>query len=92
MALLELFVAVLVAGVSVLNTALPIATWARSHDGRFLLVAGSSGLFAVLAGLWVWGQLPLDPPGFAEVGLPVLVLALGAVVLLFGATLWPRGS
>lgn len=88
--LLELFVAVLLTGVALLNAAVPLAAWARSRDGRFALVAGGNLALATLGGLWTWGQLPGNPPPYTEVQLPVLSIVLVAVFLGLAATLWPR--
>jgi hypothetical protein len=88
--LAELFVAVLVVGVSCINLALPALAWRRSGDGRFLLLAGANGAFAVLGGVWTWGELPFDPPGWSTASLPELALALLVALLLLGSTLWPR--
>lgn len=86
----ELFVAVLVAGVGLLNAGLPLAAWTRSHDSRFLLLAGSNVALAALGAVWLWGQLPVSPPAFAHAELPVLSIALVVVLLGLAATLWPR--
>lgn len=90
MGLPELFVAGLIAGLSAVNAALPIAAWARLRDPRFLLLGGASlGLLAVGL-IWTWGQLPDSPPSYATAELPVLLLVLLIVVLLLGSTLVPR--
>ncbi len=89
MGLLELFAAVLVAGVSVVNLALPVAAWSRARDARFLVLAAANGAFVFLGALWAWGQLPVDPPSYTAVGLPVLGVALVGVLLLLASTLWP---
>ncbi len=88
--LVELFVAVLIAGVSLVNTAVPAAAWGRLRDARFLLLAGANALFAALGAVWIWGELPGTSPGFTAVSLPVLLLALAVVVLLLAGSLWPR--
>lgn len=90
MGLAELFFAVLIVGVSGVNAGLPVAAWTRSHDGRFLLLAAASAVLGVLGAVWTWGQLPLNPPSYAEAQLPVLVIALVATLLLLATTLWPR--
>ena len=88
--LLELFVAVLVTGVALLNAGVPLAAWARSRDSRFVLLAGGNLALAALGGLWLWGQLPGSPPPYTEVPLPALSIVLVAVLLGLAATLWPR--
>jgi hypothetical protein len=88
--LAELFVAVLIVGVSAVNTGLPLAVWTRVRDGRFLLLAAASAVLALLGAVWTWGQLPLNPPSFATVQLPVLLIVFLAVLLLLASTLWPR--
>jgi hypothetical protein len=86
-ALLELFVAVLVVGVSMVNSAVPAAAWARHRDGRFLLLSLSNLLLAVVGAIWVWGQWPGSPPGYALVQLPILGLVFLATVAVLAATL-----
>jgi hypothetical protein len=88
--LLELFVAVLIAGLSAINTALPFVVWGRIRDPRFLLLGGAGVGLLLLGALWTWGQLPYDPPAFTAVQLPILLLALAVAVLLLAATLVPR--
>jgi hypothetical protein len=88
--LFELFGALLIAGLSGVNAALPIAAAARTREPRFVLVAAGHLALAGLGALWAWGELPLAPPAYAEVGSPVLGLVLAAVVLLLAATLVPR--
>jgi hypothetical protein len=88
--LAELFVAVLIAGISLVNAAVPAAAWSRSRDSRFLLLAGANMGLAALGLVWTWGQLPWDPPAWAAVQLPVLGLALLVTLLLLATTLWPR--
>lgn len=90
MGLLELFVAVLIAGVSCVNAAPPTAAWSRSRDRRFLLLAAANGGLAVLGASWAWGQLPWGPPAWTSVQLPVLLLALAVVLLFLSTTVWPR--
>ena len=90
MGLLELFVSVLIVGVSAINAAVPVAAWTRGRDGRFLLLAAANAVFALLGALWTWGQLPVNPPSYASVQLPVLVIALAVSLLLLATTLWPR--
>ncbi len=90
MGLLELFVAVLIVGISAINAAVPLAAWRRAGDGRFLLLCGASLAFVLLGSIWAWGTLPLGPPAYAEADLPVLLLAFVAVLLLLVSSLWPR--
>jgi hypothetical protein len=90
MGLLELFFAVLIVGVSGVNTGVPVAAWTRARDGRFLLLAAANAVLAVLGAVWTWGELPLSPPSYAEAQLPVLGIALVATLLLLATTLWPR--
>ena len=90
MGLLELFVAVLVAGVACVNAAPPTAAWGRSRDPRFLLLAAGHAGLAVLGGIWAWGELPYGAPGWASAPGPVLGLALLVVLLFLTTTLWPR--
>jgi hypothetical protein len=88
--LAELFVAVLVAGISVVNAAIPTGAYLRARDGRFLALAAANAVLAVLGVLWTWGELPLGPPSWAAPNLPILALALLATLLLLATTLWPR--
>ncbi len=90
MGLAELFVAVLIVGVSCINAALPAAAYGRSRDPRFAVLAGASGVFAILGAAWTWGQLPLDPPAGLGVSLPLAGLVLVGALLLLATTLWPR--
>lgn len=92
MGLLELFVAVLITGISAVNAGLPVAAWSRARDGRFLFLAAANLAFVALGATWVWGQSPTNPPSFAVAGLPVLILALLVVLLSLAATLWPRAA
>jgi hypothetical protein len=86
----ELFVAVLIAGISCVNAAMPSGAYLRSKDGRFLVLASANGLLALLGILWTWGELPLGPPAWIVESLPVLVLVLLVALLLLATTLWPR--
>ena len=88
--LAELFVAVLVAGVSCVNAGVPTGAFLRSRDGRFLFLAAANALLALLGVLWTWGELPLSPPSWAVPNLPVLSLVLLVTLLLLATTLWPR--
>jgi hypothetical protein len=90
MGLVELFVAVLIAGISVVNAAVPLAAWSRARDGRFLLVAGANAFLAILGLVWTWGELPGNPPAYTAVELPVLLLVFFAALLLLASSLWPR--
>ncbi|HXQ79351.1 MAG: hypothetical protein WB788_08180 [Thermoplasmata archaeon] len=90
MGLVELFVAVLVTGISCINAGVPTGAFFRSRDGRFLALAGANALLALLGGLWTWGELPLSPPSWAVPNLPVLALTLLVALLLLATTLWPR--
>ena len=90
MGLVELFVAVLIVGVSCVNGAMPAAAWSRSRDGRFLCLAGANGVLAGLGGLWAWGQLPVGPPSWTAIAWPAEVVVLGVALLLLAATLLPR--
>jgi formate hydrogenlyase subunit 4 len=88
--LLELFLAVLITGISAVNAAMPVAAWGRARDARFLLLAAANLLLAVLGVTWVWGQLPVNPPTYTDSHLPELGMVLAATVFLLAATLWPR--
>lgn len=90
MGLAELFFAVLIVGVSGVNAGVPVAAWTRLRDGRFLVLSAANAVFAVLGAVWTWGQLPLNPPSYAEAQLPVLVITLVATLLLLATALWPR--
>jgi hypothetical protein len=88
--LLELFVAVLISGISILNSAIPASVARRTGDARFVFLSAASGFLAVLGAVWVWGELPVSPPGFTSVADATLGLVLAAVILFLVATLWPR--
>ena len=90
MGLAELFVSVLIVGISCVNAAPPAAAWARSRDGRFLILSSANVALAVLGLVWVWGQLPWSPPAWASAELPVLLIALLVTLLFLATTLWPR--
>lgn len=90
MALPELFVAALIAGLSVINTVVAIGAWSRARDSRLLFVAGANGCLLVVGLLWAWGQLPSGPSEFSAPSWPVLILVLVAVLSLLGTALLPR--
>ncbi len=90
MSLLLLFLATLVVGLSAVNAAVPAAAWGRTRDPRFLFVVGANLSLAGLGILWIWGQLPFNPPPEAVSSLPAVALvALGSIFLL-GVGLLPR--
>lgn len=88
--LVELFVAVLIVGISCVNAAPPAAAWARSHDARFVLLAAAQVALAGLGLVWAWGQFPWNPPAWTSVQLPVLGLVLLIALLFLATTLGPR--
>lgn len=90
MGLPELFVAVLVAGLSCINASLPTGAYLRSHDGRFLILAGANGALALLGALWTWGEAVATAPSWTVPPLLDLALVLLAAGLLLVSTLWPR--
>jgi hypothetical protein len=90
MGLPELFVAALVAGISVVNSAVAMGAWSRARDPRLLLVSGGNTCLLLIGLLWVWGQLPGGPSEFGAPSWPVLLLALAATLLLLGTALLPR--
>ncbi|MGA7922743.1 MAG: hypothetical protein WCA77_02065 [Thermoplasmata archaeon] len=90
MGLPELFVAGLVAGVSAINSGVPIAVWLRTREGRFLLVSGASLCLMVLGILWAWAEVPSSFTPVPTVPIGILLLTLSAAVLLLAASLWPR--
>jgi len=90
--LAELFVAVVIVGVSCVNAAAPAAAWWRARDGRFLFLSAANLGIAALGLVWVWGQFPWSPPSWTNVELPVAGLVLLVTLLLLATTLWPRRS
>lgn len=90
MGLTELFVAVLIVGISCINLVLPAFAWHRSGDARFLALSAANACLAVLGCLWTWGELPVGPPGWTTASLPELGLVLLVALLLLASTLWPR--
>lgn len=90
MGLLELFVAAVIAGISVVNAVVAGGAWSRARDPRLLLVAGVNGSLLLTGALWAWGQLPAGPTEFAAPSWPILVLVLAATLLLLGTALLPR--
>jgi hypothetical protein len=90
MSLPELFVAALVAGISVINSVVALGAWSRARDPRLLLVAGANVSLLVVGLLWSWGQLPGGPAEFASPSWPVLLLVLVVALFLLGTALLPR--
>ena len=90
MGLIELFVAVLIVGISCINLVLPAVAWHRSGDARFLALSAANACLAALGLLWTWGELPVSPPGWTSTSLPELGLVLFVTLLLLASTLWPR--
>jgi hypothetical protein len=86
----ELFVAVLIVGLSCVNAAPPAAAWVRSHDLRFVLLAAAQLALAALGLVWAWGQLPWGAPAWTAVQLPVLGIVLLVALLFLATTLGPR--
>ena len=92
MALVEIFIAVVIAGVSCINATPPALAWSRSRDGRFLFLATANLGLAALGALWAWGQVPGGPSEFGAPSWPVLLLVLVVTLLLLGTALVPRHS
>ncbi|MFZ1022931.1 MAG: hypothetical protein WAN87_02200 [Thermoplasmata archaeon] len=90
MELQDFFVSILIVGISCVNAAVPSAAWVRARDARFLLLAGANAVLAIVAAIWAWGVLPVNPPAFAAPQFPILVLVLLVALLLLAASLWPR--
>jgi hypothetical protein len=90
MGLLELFVAALIAGISVVNVVVAVGAWSRARDPRLLLVAGANSGLVLVGLLWAWGQFPGGPSEFAAPSWPILILALLVSLFLLGTALLPR--
>ncbi|HKS59643.1 MAG TPA: hypothetical protein VJS68_02570 [Thermoplasmata archaeon] len=90
MGLLEVFLATVVAGISLVNAIVPLAAFRRTRDPRFWLVVASHLGLAALGGIWVWGTLPVGPPPWTAVTTGTLLLATLVVLLFLGASLVPR--
>jgi hypothetical protein len=88
--LAELFVAVLLAGVSCVNAAVPSAAWGRSRDGRFLLLASANAVLALLGALWAWGELSGSAPTWTVPHLEIELVVVVVSFLLLATTVWPR--
>jgi len=88
--LAELFVAMLVVGISCVNAAMPLGAFARSKDGRFLALSAGNLALALLGALWTWGQLPLSAPSWTSASLESLTIVLVVALLFLAATIWPR--
>jgi predicted lysophospholipase L1 biosynthesis ABC-type transport system permease subunit len=86
----ELFLAALLTGISLVNLAVPAAAWQRTRDPRFLMIIGANTALLITGIVWSWGQLPLGAPAYASVQLPVLALVLLAALFLLASSLWPR--
>ncbi len=92
MGLEELFVSVLIAGLSLVNATVAGAAWTRARDPRLLLVAAANVALLAVGALWAWGQLPGGPSEFATPSWPVLLLVLLGTLLFLGTALVPRRS
>jgi hypothetical protein len=90
MGLPELFVAALISSLSVVNTVVILAAWARARDPRLLLVGGTNVSLFLVGALWAWGQFPGGPSEFGTPSWPVLLLVLAASLLLLGTAILPR--
>jgi hypothetical protein len=90
MGLLELFVAALIAGISVINSVVALGAWSRARDPRLLLVTGANVGLLLVGILWAWGQVPGGPAEFANPSWPVLILVLVTALFLLGTALLPR--
>ena len=90
MGLPELFVSVLVAGVSAVNATVAVGAWSRARDPRLLLVSAANVGLLVVGALWAWGQIPGGPSEFSSPSWPVLILVLAVALLLLGTALLPR--
>ncbi len=90
MTLPDLFVTVLIVGVSSINATLAALAGYRSGERRFLAVSAANGVMAVLGAVWTWGELPVSPPSWSVAQFPVPLLLLLAAVLFLVSTLWPR--
>jgi hypothetical protein len=88
--LVELFVSVLIVGLSCINAAPPTAAWLRAHDPRFLLLAAAQLSLAAVGAVWAWGQMPWSPPAWTGGYLPVMGLVLLVALLFLATTLGPR--
>jgi hypothetical protein len=90
MALPELFVAALIAGLSMVNAVVAAGAWSRARDPRLLLVAGANAGLVLVGLLWAWGQFPGGPSEFAAPSWPILLLVLAVSLFLLGTVLIPR--
>jgi hypothetical protein len=90
MGLLELFLASAIVGLSLVNATVPAVAYTRTRDPRFVLLIAANAFLAALGALWSWGELPFAPPAATATSLPVLAVALLAVLCLFGTVLLPR--
>lgn len=92
MGLAELFLSVLIVGLSCVNAAIPFSAWRRTQDTRFALLGSANAFLALLGALWAWGQLPVNPPEFTASTEASVLLVLAAVLLFLLATLLRRHS
>jgi hypothetical protein len=90
MGLPELFVAALIAGISLVNTVVAAGAWSRARDPRLLLVTGANIGLALVGLLWAWGQFPGGPSEFVAPSWPILILVLVVSFCLLGTALLPR--
>jgi hypothetical protein len=90
MGLPELFVAVLIAGISVVNCVVALGAWSRARDPRLLLVSAANVCLLLVGALWAWGEFPSGPSEFSNPSWPVLILVFLATLFLLGTALLPR--
>jgi hypothetical protein len=90
MGLPELFVAALVAGISIVNAVVVVGAWSRARDPRLLLIAGANTGLILVGSLWAWGQFPGGPSEFASPSWPILIVVLAVSLFLLGTALLPR--
>lgn len=90
MGLLELFVAALIVGVSLINAGVALGAWTRARDPRLWLVAGANLSLLLIGLLWAWSQVPGGPSEFGTPSWPVMILVLVAALFLLGTALLPR--
>jgi hypothetical protein len=88
----DLFVSVLIVGLSLINAAIPIGAWRQSSDRRYLWLSLANAFLAILGAIWAYGVLPVAPPSWTAPQFPIPLIVLAAVVAFLLAALWPRRS
>ncbi len=69
---LELALAAAIVVLSGVSSGVPFAAFGRTRDARLLLVGLANLALLALGILWLYGELPIQPPAYAATTLPAL--------------------